>query len=287
MEATYKDYKKKLWFNGAPSYINSELLKRLAVTYCTQVSVSPKAVSSLAYLLTMMKIPDDEAAESLVMACRENPKSMAIASKVLFYSEQIFNDKSAKKKITPLIKQLSEMFGGVEAVMQQQQDMAESAYRDAVAAAGPGQTKITEGWKVLGLDKETANTIFEETKALGFLSRKELWKKEEQDEARAIMAAEEKMREDMRNSIDKDGNLIDPDAEIDPDKRITDEDLKRGEEDDDDDSEPTSGGAKECGNCGYTMFIAKGREGRFFSSGFTCPECGAGRDQFKDVDIDV
>ena len=40
MEATYKDYRKKLWFNGAPSYINPQLLKRLAVAYCTKVSVT-------------------------------------------------------------------------------------------------------------------------------------------------------------------------------------------------------------------------------------------------------
>lgn len=71
MEATYKDYKKKLWFNGAPSYINSQLVKRLAVAFATQVSVTPKAVSSLAYLLTMMKISDDEAAECFVEACRK------------------------------------------------------------------------------------------------------------------------------------------------------------------------------------------------------------------------
>jgi len=287
MEATYKDYKKKLWFNGAPSYINSELVKRLAVAYSTQVSVTPKSVSSLAYLLTMMKISDDEAAESFVTACRENPNSMAIASKVLFYSEQVFKDKAAKKKMSPLIKRLSDMFGGVEAVMQQQQDMAESAYRDAVAEAGAGQTKMTEGWRVLGLDKEKAESIFEETKALGFLSRKDLWKKEEEDIAREQFEAEERARQDLINSIDKDGNLIDPDADIDPDKMIKPEDLNREDEDDEGDDSPSTGGAKECGNCGYTMFIAKGREGKFFSSGFTCPQCGAARDQFKDVDIDV
>ena len=287
MENTYKDYKKKLWFNGAPSYINSELVKRLAAVYCTNVSVTPKSVSSLAYLLSLMKITDDEAAESFVEACRENPNSMAIASKVLFYSEQVFKDKSAKKKMTPLLKQLTRMFGDVEAVMNQQRDMAESAYRDAVAEAGEGQTKITEGWKVLGLDKETAERIFEETKELGFLSRKELWQKEEDDIARAQYEAEEKARQDLRNSIDKDGNLIKPGDEIDEDKKITDEDLNQDYDEDEDDSGPTSGGAKECGNCGYTMFIAAGREGRFFSSGFTCPECGAGRDQFKDVDVDL
>jgi hypothetical protein len=120
MESTYKDYKKKLWFNGAPSYINSQLVKRIAVAYCTQVSTTPKSVSSLAYLLTMMKISDDEAAEIFVTACRENPRSMAIAAKVLFYSEHVFKDESAKKKTAPLIKQLSTMFGGIEPVLQQQ-----------------------------------------------------------------------------------------------------------------------------------------------------------------------
>lgn len=120
MEATYNHYKKKLWFNGAPSYINSELVKRLAVAYCNNVSITPKSVSSLAYLLTMMKITDDEAAESFVTACRENPKSMSIAAKVLFYSEHVFQEKSAKKKMGPLIKQLTTMFDGMDEVMRQQ-----------------------------------------------------------------------------------------------------------------------------------------------------------------------
>ncbi|KAL3817743.1 hypothetical protein ACHAXA_010963 [Cyclostephanos tholiformis] len=200
MQSTYNDYKKKLWFNGAPSYINSQLVKRICVAYCTQ-----------------------------------------------------------------------------------------SAYRDAVAEAGPGQKKITEGWKVLGLDKETATRIFEETSALGFLSRDELWAKEEQDAYREKIAAEERRRQELRDIIDKDGNLIDP-TNIDPDKLIKDEDFNREPEDDGkDEGGPLTGAtmAKECGNCGYTLFIAAGREAKFFPSGFTCPQCGAARDQFKDVEIDV
>ena len=166
-------------------------------------------------------------------------------------------------------------------------DMAESAYRDAVAEIGPGQTKLTEGWKVLGLSKETATSIFEETKRLGFLSRQELFVKDEKDMQAAARAEEEKFRKDLIESVDKDGNLIDTDSDVEPDKLITDEDLDKEIEDDDDDDAPTSGGAKECGNCGYTLFIAKGREGRFFSSGFTCPQCGSGRDQFKDIEVDL
>lgn len=167
--------------------------------------------------------------------------------------------------------------------------MAESAYRDAVAKAGPGQTKITEGWKVLGLDKETATRIFEETKKLGFLSREELFEKDKRDMKKAIMEEEKRLKDDLVNSIDKDGNLIGPDSDVDPDKRINPDDLGKELDDEDDDSDdaPTSGGAKECGKCGYTMFIAKGREGKFFSSGFKCPQCGAGRDQFKDIEVDL
>ena len=73
--------------------------------------------------------------------------------------------------------------------------MAESAYRDAVAEVGPGQTKLTEGWKVLGLDKGTATSIFEETKKLGFLSRQELFEKDEKDMKAAARAEEQAIKE--------------------------------------------------------------------------------------------
>lgn len=166
-------------------------------------------------------------------------------------------------------------------------DMAESAYRDAVAEAGKGQTKLTEGWKVLGLDKETATRIFEETKKLGFLSRQELFEKDAADMKQAALDEEKRLKDDLVNSIDKDGNLIDPDDDVDPDKLINPDDLGKELDDDDSDDVPSSGGAKECGKCGYTMFIAKGREGKFFSSGFKCPQCGASRDEFKDIEVDL
>ena len=59
-------------------------------------------------------------AEMFVTVCRENPMKMSIATKVLFYSEHVFKDKSAKAKMSPLIKNLADRFGDVEAVMQLQ-----------------------------------------------------------------------------------------------------------------------------------------------------------------------
>ena len=37
----------------------------------------------------------------------------------------------------------------------------------------------------------------------------------------------------------------------------------------------------ECEECGYTLFIAAGREGKFFGDSYKCPECGAPKSKFK------
>jgi len=39
----------------------------------------------------------------------------------------------------------------------------------------------------------------------------------------------------------------------------------------------------ECNACGYTLYPAKGREFKFFADSFKCPMCGAGKDQFTDI----
>lgn len=36
-----------------------------------------------------------------------------------------------------------------------------------------------------------------------------------------------------------------------------------------------------CQQCGHTLFVAPGREAKFFGDDMTCPSCGAPKDQFK------
>jgi rubredoxin len=72
------------------------------------------------------------------------------------------------------------------------------------------------------------------------------------------------------NRIDTEGKPTDPDAVID---------------DDDKDDAPTSN-VYTCENCGYTLFIAKGREFKFYGDDFACPECGAKKDKFKPANIE-
>ncbi len=39
--------------------------------------------------------------------------------------------------------------------------------------------------------------------------------------------------------------------------------------------------AYECSKCSYTMFVAPGRESKFFGDDFICPECGSDKSKFR------
>lgn len=89
--------------------------------------------------------------------------------------------------------------------------------------------------------------------------------------AREIMYGGQSTRYDKKGrAIDKEGNLMNPDEAED--------------DDDEEDDGPEAGSvsnAFECSQCGYTLFVAKGRESKFFGEGFKCPECGAPKDKFE------
>ena len=120
-------------------------------------------------------------------------------------------------------------------------------------------TMKNAGWETLGLDKANAERIFDEEKKEGFMS------------AREIMYGGQSTRYDKKGrAIDKEGNLMNPDEAED--------------DDDEEDDGPEAGSvsnAFECSQCGYTLFVAKGRESKFFGEGFKCPECGAPKDKFE------
>jgi rubrerythrin len=128
--------------------------------------------------------------------------------------------------------------------------MAEAAYRAAVQKGGKNQQKLTVGWEVLGLARDAAARIFAEEAKEGFVDQ------------RVAMYGGQTRR------YDKYGNTLLPGEEAD--------DAKKTEEE----AAPISN-VYECGECGYTLFIAKGRESKFFGEGFRCPDCGAPKDKFN------
>ena len=63
----------------------------------------------------------------------------------------------------------------------------------------------------------------------------------------------------------------------------SDEDDASGGDGEDEDVEAGDGTHEfECTKCGYVLFPAAGREFKFFGAGFTCPGCGAGKEEFVD-----
>jgi rubredoxin len=121
--------------------------------------------------------------------------------------------------------------------------MAEASYRATILAGGKKQKKLTTGWEVLGLEKEVAQ--------------------------REAMYGGQKRKYDKKgNQLNDEGKLENPEDAI-PD------------DDDDAASDGPVSNVHECSQCGFTLFVAQGREDKFFGSSFKCPECGAAKDQFK------
>jgi rubrerythrin len=147
--------------------------------------------------------------------------------------------------------------------------IAEAAYRSVVLAGGKTQRSLTAGWEVLGLDRSAAERIFAEEQKEGFISERE-----------AMYGGQTRKYDKYGRQIDEAGKLANPEE--------ADENL---DVDDDEDSELASSGTNvfECGECGFTLFVAQGRESKFYGSGFKCPECGAPKKKFKardDVNAD-
>jgi len=131
--------------------------------------------------------------------------------------------------------------------------IAEAAYQSVVQDGGKDQSELTDGWEVLGLDKDTATRIFKEEASEGF-----------KKDAETFYEDANVQFNDKGLRLNEDGSLQNPkEAEAEPE-----------------DEGPVSN-VYECSRCGYTMFIAEGRESKFFGEGFTCPECGAPKDEFN------
>lgn len=129
--------------------------------------------------------------------------------------------------------------------------IGEAAYRTAVLAAGKNQKKLSPGWEVLGLKKEDAQRIWNEAAEEGFLTDRE-----------ALYKVKKVKYDRNGNRIDDEGNLLDPDNAIKSDEN------------------ETVAGAFECTECGFTLFVASGRESKFYGPSFKCPECGAPKSKF-------
>jgi len=257
MQMCTSDYKRRLITLGPKK--KKVMLGRYLETYATKKQVSPQSISSMSHVFSMYKLSEERAAQALVQTANESLKDKpASAGKLLFFGEKILSSSGGLSGLEPIRKMLigSYRVAGKEIMETSQIAMSEAAYRAAIAAAGKDQTSLTPGWEILGLTQEKAEEIFTELAKDGFKSKREL------ENSMARLSYDSKGRRVLPS-----GELVDP--------------LDYDDDDDDDDDGGATASAYECTECGYTMFPAKGREFKFMPAGFTCPDCGCGKDKFN------
>lgn len=224
--------------------------------------------STLSYVFTLFKLSEERAAQVLVSLCQEMGEGkISSAGKILFFGSRIIQSPEGKVALEPIKDMIKSTYRDEEVaetlVETSQQAIGEAAYRSTVLEAGKGQQALTAGWDVLGLDKATAMRIFEAESEEGFLTDRE-----------SMYGGQSRKYDKKGRLLDDEGNLQDPSEAEDG-----------NEEDASGTGVPTSN-VYTCSECGYTLFIAKGREFKFYGDDFKCPECGAGKEKFSPADID-
>mmetsp|Transcript_30541 Transcript_30541/g.64349 ORF Transcript_30541/g.64349 Transcript_30541/m.64349 type:complete len:501 (+) Transcript_30541:108-1610(+) len=271
IDRVYKDFSKKLWFHGAPSYIGTEILTEFCKVYPEKVKMSAASIKTFAHVISLTKASDVDFAKCILEACPEGNKHMNRKQQLLFYSDRLLKDKAAKKLLEPFKFDLKTWLGGTEYMMKAQEVIGETAYRFSFDEKAKDQEKLPVGWKVLGLSEEKASQIFEEQKENGFLKPFEYNKKIDKDFKEY---SEKKERERWDKLVSEIGYIeaskiddsYDPDIDYDA---IYDN--KKGQ-------------VRRCQNCGHMLFLSAGVDHEFYTNeDYKCPECGAERKQFKNV----
>jgi rubredoxin len=257
MKMCHKDWSKKLTLLKFTGGQKKRMISKYLELYAKKKTVSPQAVSSLSYVFSLYKLTEQQAAKLLCEVAKTLENKPASAGKLLFFGTHILKSPEAKDALQPIQQMLAASYkvGGDMFVKNSQKAMGEAAYKSAVTLAGKEQLTLTAGWEILGLDQEVAERIFTEATADGFLT-----------EAQKLYGGLNEHKFSAKGiKIDDAGEALNP---------------EEVEADDDDDS--PAGTVFECGECGYTMFPAKGREFKFIPAEFVCPECGAAREKFFD-----
>lgn len=250
---------------------NKRMLASFMEDYTKRKPVSPQAISTLSYVFSLFGLSEEQAADAMVTMCKKGgAEKISSANKLLFFGNRIFESPEALAKlqeIKDLIKGTYRSGAGADEIVDTSQyAMAEAAYRNLIQKAEKSN-KLPEGWQVLGIEQDVALSIYREEKGAGFKT------------------FQEEIYGGANESYNKKGQRIDAEGFV-----IEEADIEQNEKDaewgvDEDETASTSG-AFECGNCGYTLFVAKGREAKFFGAGFKCPQCGAEKDQFTTLDPD-
>mmetsp|Transcript_65554 Transcript_65554/g.136540 ORF Transcript_65554/g.136540 Transcript_65554/m.136540 type:complete len:335 (+) Transcript_65554:40-1044(+) len=198
-----------------------------------------------------------------------NANKPSVLGKLLWLTERCHPDPTT---ISKLRARFPKAYGD-EVIDVLQKTLTEEAYKAVIEGAGGCDAGLQPGFEVLGLTQAEAQGVVD-----GMLEEKRVAAEE------AARIAAEKAEEERVLNIRKaawEGNQggVKTHGETDEDREA-----KKKKK------EPERGEGTheyECTLCGYTLFVARGREFKFFGDDFKCAQCGAGKSYFKDNAAEV
>uniref|UniRef100_A0A7S3EZP7 Rubredoxin-like domain-containing protein n=1 Tax=Haptolina ericina TaxID=156174 RepID=A0A7S3EZP7_9EUKA len=254
MAAAIKDFRGQL----GPGKYRADMFQSFLVALASDVPAGVAAITNTKTVVSLMRIPDAQAAQALEGAAAELQKQPSVLGKLTFMAERAMPMASSMAKLRTRFPNWS-----LDTVTALQRAMLENLYRDLCDELPPDTIADSNTLEVLGLSAAEASRLMQEVQ-----------EKKAAAEAAALAEQEEQERAQQLQRAMEAASALSPSESRDDDV-----------EDGGGDAAPIGAAGTheyECTQCGYVLFPAAGRESKFFGDAFKCPQCGAAKSSFVD-----
>eukprot|EP00285_Hemiselmis_virescens_P003985 CAMPEP_0173414904 /NCGR_PEP_ID=MMETSP1356-20130122/84572_1 /TAXON_ID=77927 ORGANISM="Hemiselmis virescens, Strain PCC157" /NCGR_SAMPLE_ID=MMETSP1356 /ASSEMBLY_ACC=CAM_ASM_000847 /LENGTH=448 /DNA_ID=CAMNT_0014377113 /DNA_START=17 /DNA_END=1363 /DNA_ORIENTATION=+ len=269
-KATIKEYKGRV----GPlinTFHKGDMFKEYAIALASDKALSVTSLKDFETNTKLLGMSGGAVSKALIQAGKElvptpDPKDPwerqgnrpSVLGKLMWLTERVFPNPTT---LTALRARFPKSYGA-EVIDVLQATLTEQAYKDILNANGGPENGVQPGFNELGFSQQEAEEcvarMVEENRIAA----------EEAARIQAEKDEEERILNIRKKAWGKNDKKDEPEAE----------------KKDDDAPEEREAGAHEyeCTKCGFTLFVAKGREFKFYGDDFKCSGCGAGKEAFKD-----
>jgi len=191
-----------------------------------------------------------------------NANKPSVLGKLLWLTERCYPDPAT---IKALRGRFPKSYGD-EIIDVLQNTLTEEAYKAIIMKAGGLEAGLQPGYNKLGMSQADAQGYLDRLIEEDRVKREDAAAKEAEKEEAARVEAIRQLAIDGRKKKGAAGQIK---THGEDEKK---DEPKKVESSDDGESE------YECTQCGMTLFVAKGREFKFFGDDFKCGQCGAGKE---------
>lgn len=220
--------------------------------FFTSKPLCGKTIRSLAFFFALSGADDAKVAKSFLQLSEDIKKKPLIRGKVLFLAERLVKDKTALASLDPIREALAKTLGSREELDISQAYLAEASTKifidDQLDGGALSLDAVVEEASLLGLSEDKAKALYNKAIQEGYQTEKDFLFGDDEDglereDTGALAAIKE---------AEAAGDVLNTEPII-----------------------------AECPKCGFTLFVAKGREQKFFGPDFECPDCKTPKADFS------